>query len=118
MFASVAYRAAHVHTLAHWWLCVIVYQLQPACSAATQDDVKPLPVNPSKKWAGRRRPTPYKPAARHAAMDKIAELVDEKKTYYEEKLKMRRAEHCVRMEVLKLKEEYYKQLLPKLSSEL
>jgi len=95
-----------------------VCQLQPACStAASSDDVKlPVPstVSAYKKWAGRRRPTPYnKPAARDAAMDKIAQLADEKKTYQEQKLKMKQAEHHLRIEILKLKQQYYKQLLSK-----
>jgi len=75
-------------------------------------------VNVAKKWAGRRRPTPYsKPAMHGATMDKIQQLADMKKVFYEEKLNMRQAEHQSRMEVLHLKQQYFKQLLNKTSSE-
>jgi len=50
-------------------------------------------------------------------MDKIGQLAEEKKAFYTEKLKMRQAEHRLRMEVLQLKQQYYKQLLEKTSPE-
>ena len=50
-------------------------------------------------------------------MDKIQQLADMKKVFYEEKLNMRQAEHQSRMEVLHLKQQYFKQLLNKTSSE-
>ena len=93
--------------------CVIVEQLQPASATAAA-----VSTNTSKKWAGRRRAAPYnKPAAHSATMDKIGQLAEEKKAFYTEKLKMRQAEHRLRMEVLQLKQQYYKQLLEKTSPE-
>ena len=71
--------------------------------------VPPAPGVDQKKWAGRRRPAlkTSKCDVRTETTSKIGQLAEEKKNYIQEKLKMRQAEHRLRMEVLELKRKFY-----------
>jgi len=67
-----------------------------------------------KKLAGSHGPSPYRstPYIRGTTATDIGELAEASRYYYEEKLKMKQAEHQLRMHVLNMKLKYYIQKLP------
>lgn len=70
-----------------------------------------------KQWAGKRRMRPKASEQRDTAAGKISALADHKRAYYDEKLKMDREEHSLRMQVLELKRQLYAKKLTKLVEE-
>lgn len=70
-----------------------------------------------KQWAGRRRMRPKASEQRDTAASKISALADHKRAYYDEKLKMDREEHSLRMQVLELKRQLYAKKLSKFVEE-
>ena len=86
-------------------------------SADHKSGVGASSLNASRKWTGRCRPS-FQPrlnplAARSEAAHKIAQLSDEKREYYRQKLEMRRLEHEQRMRVMQLEEQRLLQLIEK-----
>jgi hypothetical protein len=88
-------------------------ETEPSTESKSGVDTTSLTAN--RKWTGRRRPT-FQPrlnplAARSEAAHKIAQLSDDKREYYRQKLEMRRLEHEQRMRVMQLEEQRLLQLI-------
>ena len=87
--------------------------LKPSTSSTTRDP---------RQWAGRRKVKAS--SQRDIAANKIVKLAEDKKAYYEEKMKLLREdhallreEHALRMEVLQLEKDFYTNKLSKSGEE-
>jgi hypothetical protein len=94
----------------------------PEASTSNAGNLVPSTSQPSQDhrlWA-RRKTTKGKLLKfnkRDEAVSKIAVLADSKKSFYEDKLKMLKDEHALRMEVLQIKKQFYIKKMAKLGEE-
>lgn len=91
-------------------------------STSSAGNLVPSTSQPSQDhrlWARRKttKGNKLKFNKRDEAVSKISVLADSKKSFYEEKLKMLKEEHALRMEVLQIKKQFYIKKMAKLGEE-